>query len=316
MKREDCLETSRRPKCSWMKDNHWERRVLTIQTSFPYTFNLEFTLCCGQAFRWNKQGGWWYGVIHEKACKIRQESKTLEFEGVKANLVRDYFRLHDDLPKILRQINRDKNIGAAISKFKGLHILRQEPWECLISYICATYKSISAIKHMLAELCKRFGERTYLEEHEFYTFPKPATLAQASMADLTACGLGYRAEYVSQTAKLVSEDSFDLEGLRRTSYERAKEELTELPGIGPKAADCILLFSLDKLEAFPVDVWIRRAIVKYYSGHFPNEFVEKLCAQRTLSRLEYEKISSFGRDYFGRYAGYAQEYLYHQERMQ
>ena len=248
-------------------------------------------------------------------CKIRQNGKTLEFKGVNASFVENYFRLHDDLPSILLQINRDKNVGAALNEFKGLRILRQEPWECLISYICATYKSISAIKRMLCSLSKRFGEEIRLDIHSFYTFPKPEKLAKAGLHELEACGLGYRAKYVSETAKLVCESTNDFERLKKKAYEKAKEELTGLPGVGPKVADCVLLFSLEKLEAFPVDVWIRRAILKYYAQHFPDEFVKSMSAQESLSSSEYERLSSFGREYFGSYAGYAQEYLYHHERM-
>jgi N-glycosylase/DNA lyase len=289
---------------------------MTIQLDSSCPFNLDFTLCCGQTFRWDKQGEWWYGVVGEEVCKIRQNCSALEFENVNASFVKNYFRLHDDLPKILSHINKDKNIQAAINEFRGLRILRQEPWECLISYICATYKSISAIKGMLTNLSRRFGEDIHLESHGFSRFPSPDKLAKASLDELTACGLGYRAKYVSETAKLVSRKTFDLELLKKTAYEKAKKELTDLPGVGPKAADCILLFSLEKLEAFPIDVWIRRVILKYYDRHFSNEFVKKISAQESLSSSEYEKMSSFGREYFGKYAGYAQEYLYHYERTQ
>ena len=289
---------------------------MTIRLSSSCPFNLDFTLCCGQAFRWNKQGDWWNGVVGEEVCKIRQKGETLEFESVNAGFVQNYFRLHDDLPKIFSKINKDKNIEAAISEFKGLRILRQEPWECLISYICATYKSISAIKRMLSNLSKRFGEEIFLEGDCFHTFPKSVKLAHASVQELTACGLGYRAKYVSETAKLICEDTFDLERLKKTAYEKAKEELMSLPGVGPKVADCVLLFSLERLEAFPVDVWMKRAVLKYYANHFSEEFFRRKSTQESLSSSEYEKLSSFGREYFGNFAGYAQEYLYHYERMQ
>lgn len=288
---------------------------MMIQLSSSRPFNLESTLCCGQAFRWNKQGEWWYGVVREKVCKIRQEGEALEYENVNAGLVEDYFRLHDDLPRIYSHIKKDKNIERAICEFRGLRILRQEPWECVISYICATYKSVSAIRRMLSNLSERFGEKACLEGHDFYAFPKPAKLARASMQQLTACGLGYRAKYVSQTAKLICEGTVDLEGLKRAGYEKAKGELTCLPGVGSKVGDCVLLFSLEKLQAFPVDVWIKRAVLRCYASHFPNEFVRRISSQESLSISEYEKLSSFGREYFGEYAGYAQEYLYHHERM-
>lgn len=288
---------------------------MKIQLSPSRPFNLDFTLCCGQTFRWEKQGEWWYGVVGQAPCKIRQTGKALAFEGVDTGFVENYFRLDDDLPEIFSRINKDKNIEAAISEFNGLRILRQEPWECLISYICATYKSISAIKGMLANLSRRFGEETSIDTQILYTFPKPAKLAKAGLHELEACGLGYRAKYVSETAKLVRENTLDLERLEKMAYAKAKQELTCLPGVGPKVADCVLLFSLEKLQAFPVDVWIRRAILKYYARYFPKEFVKRLSAQESLSSSGYEKLGSFGREYFGDYAGYAQEYLYHHERM-
>jgi N-glycosylase/DNA lyase len=278
-------------------------------------FNLDFTLCCGQTFRWDKQGDWWHGIVGDEACKIRQCDERLEFEGVNASFVESYFRLDDNLPKILLQINKDQNIKAAIKEFKGLRILRQEPWECLISYICATYKNISAISQMLANISRKFGEEIRLDNRSLCTFPKPEKLAKAGLQELQACGLGYRAKYVSETARLVHKNAFDFETLKKTTYDKAKQELLELPGVGPKVADCVLLFSLEKLESFPVDVWIRRVILKYYPRHFPNEFIKRNTTQESFGKSAYEKFSFFGREYFGKHAGYAQEYLYHYERM-
>jgi N-glycosylase/DNA lyase len=286
-----------------------------IKLSSKCPFNLDFTLCCGQTFRWDKHGDWWYGVVGQEAFKIRQECGALEFEGVNERFVWNYFRLQDDLPRILSDINKDENVQAAIDEFRGLRILRQEPWECLISYICATYKSIAAIKSMLANLSRRFGEEIHLENQSFYGFPKPERLAKTELQDLAACGLGYRAKYVLKTANLICDGTLDLERLKKRSYAKAKRELMNLPGVGPKVADCVLLFSLEKLEAFPVDVWIKRTVLEYYAQHLPTEFVKKISAQGSLSTSAYERLSSFGREYFGKYAGYAQEYLYHYERM-
>jgi N-glycosylase/DNA lyase len=286
------------------------------QLSASCPFNLDVTLCCGQAFRWDRRGEWWYGVIRENAFKIRQVGDFLEFENAEEKFVDAYFGLHDDLPKILQQISKDEHIKSAVEAFKGLRILRQDPWECLISYICATYKNISAIKLMLSNLCKRFGDKIYFGGYDFYTFPTPEKLARTTTQELAKCGLGYRTKYVSETAKMVYENGFELEGLRRIAYERAKEELSSFPGVGLKVADCVLLFSLGKLEAFPVDVWIKRVILKYYANRFPKEFVRKTSDKKSLTCSEYERLSLFGQKYFGEYAGYAQEYLYHYERTQ
>jgi len=276
--------------------------------------NLDFTLCCGQTFRWNEQGRWWYGAVGEKVIKIRQIGNELEFENVEMDFVKNYFGLYDDLSKISSQISKDEYIKRAVEAFKGLRILRQDPWECLISYICATYKNISAIKLMLLNLSKKFGDKIYFDGYDFYTFPTPGRLAKATAEELAKCGLGYRAKYVSETAKAVYENGFEVESLRKLSYEKAKEELLNFSGVGLKVADCVLLFSLGKLEAFPVDVWIKRVILKYYESYFPNEFIWKISGKKSLTISEYKELNLFGRRYFGDYAGYAQEYLYHYER--
>jgi len=277
-------------------------------------FNLNATLCCGQAFRWNKQGEWWYGIVRENAFKIHQIGNDLEFENVEMDFVKSYFGLYDDLPKILLQISKDKHIKRAVEAFKGLRILRQDPWECLISYICATYKNISAIKQMLSNLSKKFGDKIHLDGYDLYTFPSPERLAKATAEELAKCCLGYRAKYVSETAKAVYENSFEFESLRKLSYKKAKKKLLNFSGVGLKVADCVLLFSLGKLEAFPVDVWTKRVILKYYESYFPNEFIWKISGKKSLTSSEYKELNLFGQKYFGDYAGYAQEYLYHYER--
>jgi len=289
---------------------------MNLQLDSAHQFNLDLTVSCGQAFRWNKLNGWWYGIVREKVFKVCQIGNQLEFENVNANFTKEYFGLHDDLPRILSQIAKDEHAKSAVNAFKGLRILRQDPWECIISYICATYKNISAIKHMLFNLSEKFGDKVYLDGYNFYTFPKPEGLAKATIKELAECGLGYRAKYVSETAKVVYENGFDFERLKKITYEKAKEELLSFPGVGLKVADCVLLFSLRKLEAFPVDVWIKRVILKYYANHFPNEFTRRISGKNSLTTSEYEKLSLFGRSYFGEYAGYAQEYLYHCERTQ
>jgi N-glycosylase/DNA lyase len=278
------------------------------------SFDLDATLCCGQAFRWDRKGEWWYGVVKENAFKIRQIGDFLEFEGANTEFVKNYFGLHDDLPKILSQISKDKHIKVAVNKFKGLRILRQDPWECLISYICATYKNVPAIRRMLLNLSEKFGDKIHYDGYDFYAFPTSERLAEAHEKDLAKCGLGYRAKYVSETAKMVFKNGFESEHLRKISYKEARQELLNFAGVGLKVADCVSLFSLEKLEAFPVDVQIKRALLKYYTSHFPKEFVAKISEKKSPTNSEYEKLSSFGREYFGEYAGYAQEYMYHYER--
>ena len=154
-----------------------------------------------------------------------------------------------------------------------------------------------------------------LDGCNFYTFPVAEKLAKATVSSLAKCNLGYRAKYVLETAKSIYENSFDLESLRRMPYQQAKETLTSFAGVGVKVADCVLLFSLGRFDAFPVDVWVKRALMNHYAEHFPAEFIQKIGCNRSFSNSEYERLNTFGRSYFGEYAGYAQEYLYHYERM-
>lgn len=278
------------------------------------SFDLDHTLECGQSFRWEKLNGWWYGVVEGKAVKTKQVDDKLLFqtfpERTEANFVENYFRLDDNLHHIFSKINRDKHMGEAIQRFRGLRIIRQEPWECLISYICATNTNIPAIKNMVLNLSKRFGRKIMFEGRDFYTFPKPSDLADADLKQVKACKLGFRAERVLKTSRIVHNKELTLESLRKMNYGKAKRELLSLHGVGQKVADCVLLFSLDKLEAFPVDVWVKRAILDFYSNRFEEPFVNKISRRTSLTSSEYEKISSFARAYFGEYAGYAQEYLF------
>ncbi len=167
---------------------------------------------------------------------------------------------------------------------------------------------------MLKKLSVKFGEKKCFDGLDFYTFPTVEKLALASENGLLECGLGYRAKYVQATAKKICEEKIDLESLKIMPYLDARKKLVEFPGVGLKVADCVLLFSLEKMEAFPVDVWVKRIVLKHYSDQLPESFVKKLPSHNSLTNGEYEKVSAFGRSYFGQYAGYAQEYLFHFER--
>ena len=138
----------------------------------------------------------------------------------------------------------------------------------------------------------------------------------AGESGLRECGLGYRAKYVQATAKKICEENVDLEGLKTVPYLEARKKLLEFSGVGLKVADCVLLFSLEKSEAFPVDVWVKRVIINHYANQFPEELVKKMRSHDSLTNGEYLKIGDFARAYFGHYSGYAQEYLFHYERTQ
>ena len=282
-------------------------------------FSLSHTLSCGQTFRWQQKDDYWVGVVGKRVLKLRQVSNDgIEFRAsspsVDVNFVRRYLRLDDDLPAIYSRIERDRYVRAAVKRFCGLRLVRQEPWECLVSYICATFKNIPAIKQMILNLSRRFGSPLTFEGERFYSFPEASVLAEARLHELRLCKLGYRAEYVRENARIVAKDMLNLERLKDLPYMSAKRALVSLPGVGSKVAGCVLLFSLDKLEAFPIDVWMKRIMLKYYSQHLEPEFVERLKKRSSLSKSDYEVLDAFGRRYFGEYVGYAQEYLYHFER--
>jgi N-glycosylase/DNA lyase len=279
-------------------------------------FDLDFSLCCGQVFRWRKINGWWYGVVGEHVVKIRQCGAQLEFENINKEFVQNYFGLNDDLDKIKNCVGKDDYVRSALQRFEGLRIIRQLPWECLISFICATYKSIVAIELMLKKLSIKYGEKQVFDGLAFYTFPTIERLTNANEKGLLECGLGYRAKYVQKTAKKILDETINLEDLKGLSYFECRKALLEFSGVGLKVADCVLLFSLEKMEAFPVDVWIKRVILNHYANQLPFEIVKKMQSHNSLTNSEYQKIGDFARSYFGRYAGYAQEYLFHFERTQ
>jgi N-glycosylase/DNA lyase len=279
-------------------------------------FDLDFSLCCGQVFRWQKVNGWWYGIVGEKVVKVCQCGAELQFENVSVEFVQSYFGLTDDLAQISQCIGKDDYVKKALQRFEGLRIVRQLPWECLISFICATYKSIAAIELMLKKLSIKFGEKQVFDGMDFYTFPTVERLADANENELQECGLGYRAKYVQASAKKIRDQKINLENLKNLPYLEARKKLLDFSGVGLKVADCVLLFSLRKLEAFPVDVWVKRVILNHYADQLPEPFVKKLQSHTSLANGEYQKIGDFARTYFGAYAGYAQEYLFLYERTQ
>ena len=160
-------------------------------------------------------------------------------------------------------------------------------------------------------MSQHFGTKLNFEGYTFYTFPKPTDLARLDKKELRKCGLGFRDRRVLETAKLVDMGEFNPESLSRMDYFEAKKTLIELPGVGSKVADCVLLFSLEKLEAFPIDVWMKKVACNFYKKHFDDMFIKRISKKGSPNPKEYEILSSFGRKYFGEYAGYAQEYLFH-----
>jgi N-glycosylase/DNA lyase len=274
-----------------------------ITLSSDQHFSLDQTLGCGQVFRWDHtDDGWWYGVVGEKVIRIRQSGTRLRFEGVPESFITNYFSLDVDLLPVLSSIDQDPFIHSAISQCKGLRLIRQPKWECLVSYIISTNSNIPMIRRRIATIARQFGKEITFEDKTYYTFPDPLTISCSGEQVLTDCKLGYRTPYVLDTACEIT-DAKRWEGtIAALPFEEGRRELMKLKGVGPKAADCILLFAFQKYEAFPVDVWIRRIMQQNY--------MKTLDITTALTGWEYDTIRRFAKNHFGRYCGYAQEYLY------
>src|SRR3989442_6066603 len=258
--------------------------------------NLDFTINSGQVFLWDKKGDKWTGVNGEDILIATQEPFGLTSSSTKIN---NFFREDDDLEKILTNISRDSLIRRTARRFKGLRLMRQDPFQCYISFICSSNSSIQNIKQMLKRICQKFGKKMDFDGYEFFAFPAVEKLAKANLKDLLSCGLGFRAKYVKTAAMSVHSDALEFDFLKKTDYKSAKDDLKNIYGIGNKVADCILLFSLEKLEAFPIDRWTQRILQKYYSKEFCG-LIEK-----SLTEKNYEAIHKKIVEYFGPYAGYS-----------
>jgi N-glycosylase/DNA lyase len=249
-------------------------------------FSLDHTLSCGQVFRWNRhRDGFWHGFIGDKAVKLIQSGNYLYYGGGagRGDIIK-YFNLNADYKKIIKSISRDALIKKAVRKYYGLRIIKQDPFECLITYILSSQNNIPRINKMVNELSRRFGKKIRFEGRDHYAFPELADLKGCCRSDIHACRLGFRDKFLDDAVSRLWNKEIDLQKISKLPYQKAKQELLKVKGVGGKVADCVLLFGFNKYEAFPVDVWIDRAMKKYYKG----------------------KDGS----YFGKYAGYAQEFLY------
>ena len=269
-----------------------------------YLINIDYSINSGQVFLWEKNGDTWYGINGNDVLAINEN--PMQINSYSQNSI-DFFREKDDLQEIILSITKDKVVRKAVKQFPGLRLLRQHPFQCYISFIVSSNSNIQRIKQILYKLCKKFGKKIIFQEKEFYLFPEPENLANASKNDLLNCGLGYRVRAVKEAALNVSNRQIDFDFLKRTNYQNAKDILLQVYGIGNKVADCVLLFSLEKLEAFPLDRWVLRILEKYYTKKFQLE-------GKSLTEKKYEQIHKQIVNYFGPYAGYSQQFLFKMER--
>ena len=265
-------------------------------------FSIRQTLECGQCFRFKRireeEGACEYAIAaFDRVLRIRQDDTGVYFYPTGpdefGSIWAAYFDLDTDYPRIREELSRrDEWIRKAADEYGGIRILRQQPWECLVSFILSQNNKIERIKSIIQNITERFGEPL---ADGYYAFPSPDTLAGASVDELLACKAGFRAKYLADAAKKVSNGEVVLESLYDAPMEDARAALMGIKGVGEKIADCVLLFSLGKSGAFPADVWIKRVIRELYFGG---------------GSVSYKTIGDFANERFGEHAGLAQEYLY------
>lgn len=287
-----------------MKEQKWQI------TKIP-TFDAKNIFECGQCFRWNKEKENGYiGVFENSVVRVEQTSKSIYFEGVNSQdknlqeICFFYFDMQRDYEVLQKQLEKaDSTLGQSIQYGQGIRILNQDLWETIISFIISANNNIPRIKGIIERLSKTYGQAIQWKENIYYTFPTPEELAKASIEDLRKLGLGFRDKRVYETTKMVVEKKVDLEKLKEEkNFEKIRETLLTLSGVGEKVADCILLFStLKRLEAFPIDVWVKRVMNELYIHK-----EEAKVNNKEIQKIAYEK--------FGTLAGLAQQYLFYWKR--
>jgi N-glycosylase/DNA lyase len=285
-----------------------------VEISAP-DFDLAMTLDSGQVFHWQKIGDGFVGAIADYAVHVEQHGDVLKaiMEGGApatpgsrklappvAELVKHYFALDHPLAAICASFPNDPAMSAARNFCRGLRIIRQPKWECLATFICSSMKQVAHIRQISKALRERFGVPRKIDRHVAHTFPSAQRLSESSESDLRKCALGYRAKNLLATARLVGSGEVDLDAWSALSDADLREKLRALPGVGAKIANCVMLFTYERLRAFPIDVWIERVLREKY---FPGK-----------GKATAQQLREFSEAYFGEHRGYAQQYLFHYAR--
>ena len=278
----------------------------------PLQFSLDDTLASGQAFRWKRNAdGWWTGVVRATVVSIRQDGDRFTWwtypQAPDDTLIRDYFQLGVDMGEIVRLIEEaDPAAGEAARRWSGLRVARQEPEECILSFVCSTANSVPRIAYSISVFSREYGDLVAeLDGTRYYAYPSAETLARCDVDHLTRISsLGFRATNIVKVARQIVERGPGwADSLREMPYEQAQRELVALNGIGAKIADCVCLFSLDKPEAVPVDTHVWQLAKDLY---FPD-----WADRKTITTSAYNAVVGAFRDRFGKYAGYAQNFLFY-----
>lgn len=274
------------------------------------SFELEHIFECGQCFRWNKQeDGSYTGIFKQNVVNVKKADNKIIFRGICKENIKDecikYFDLNTNYDNIKSKLsNVDNYLKTSIEYGEGIRILNQDLWETLISFIISANNNIPRIKGIIERISKSYGEKIVWDKAEYYTFPTPQELSRASVEDLRNIGLGFRDVRVYETTKIINENPNKLKELEdEKDVNKLREELLKFPGVGPKVADCVMLFStLKKLEVFPIDVWVRRVM---------NELYIKNDDETKINKKEIEELA---KTKYGNLAGIAQQYLFYWRR--
>lgn len=283
---------------------------------FDSKFNPEISINSGQMFLWENYKNSWYGTYANYILKFSITNDEIQFSSTPRydNWEHFIFRLDENIQNIFSNFSNDIVLLKLLKRYTGLRLIRQNPHQCMISFACSSNTNISMIRRMLKNLCMKFGIKTYIDNKIFFTFPTMKNLYNASINELCSCSVGYRAKTIKSIAEKIVTGSLTIDELYQCKYDDARKALTSIYGIGNKIADCILLFSLEKTEAFPIDVWMGRAIFMYYKRLIDNRKVTFINGNKNLSDNQYSVLSEIMRNHFGKYGGYAQQYLFYHIR--
>jgi len=275
--------------------------VRRLQSVPAPDFDLEKTLNSGQVFHWTRSGKGFVGAIDQTPVYVEQDGNSVLVPKEHATLVARYFALDHPLPEILKTFPADPVMNVAVEYGRGLRIIRQPQWECLATFLTSALKQVQHIRAISLSIRKNFGHSLQGGELEIFSYPTAEQVAEVPLAKLLECKLGFRAANLIATARMVASGAVGFELLHDLSTDEVRTVLCSLPGIGEKIANCVLLFAYGRLDAVPIDVWISRIMNEvYFAGR---------------TKVSSREMKSFAADYFGPYAGYAQQYLFHHWRL-
>lgn len=266
-------------------------------------FNLRDIFECGQCFRWNgTDKGTYVGVANKKVIEVEKKDNDVVIYNTSIeefnNIWSEYFDLNTSYSNIIEELSKDPLLKKACDFGNGIRILKQEPLEITLSFIISANNRIPMIKRAIKNISEKWGEKITYNEEIYYAFPTLEVLSKATTEELESCGVGFRGKYLYDTIQMLYNNVENLENIKALDDEECHKAMQKFNGIGPKVSDCIILFSMQKYSAFPVDVWVKRAMMHFY----------------VAPDVSLPKIRAFGREKFGELAGFAQQYLFYYAR--